>query len=344
MEKVLNQEEIDAMVRSARSGKQADVGQTAEPKYDAWDVRRAAQIGHEQLAAINSLHETFARNLTHALGAYLRVVFAATLVSAEHLSFREILDSLPETTYLASCRVNPLDISAALQLDLKVAFPIIDLLLGGEGKGLAVARDVTDIEEQILDSVARIICRELGGTWQPLGFDVQFGQRLEAAVAGRLMSPTEKTLHLSFEIAIQEVRGGMNVIVPAAISTALLRKLAADWSMPRARRTAECRERLKGRLLDCRIPVELGATRVRAAVRELAALEPGSELAFARRAAEPATLLVAGSEMFRAQPARIGNMRAARLLERVPEPDTSGERSGAKGSGAKESGAKERTQ
>ena len=35
---------------------------------------------------------------------------------------------------MASCRLDPTGLNAALQLDLKVAFPIIDLLLGGEGK------------------------------------------------------------------------------------------------------------------------------------------------------------------------------------------------------------------
>src|SRR5579863_5330627 len=194
MEKVLNQEEIDAMVRTARSGTQAVAAPPTQPNFEPWDVRRAGQIGHEQLLAINSLHEMFARNLTHALGAYLRVVFAATLVSAEHLTFREFLDSVPETTYLASCRISPMGLSAALQLDLKVAFPIIDLLLGGEGKGMAATREITEIEEQILDSVARIVCRELGAAWQALALVVNFEERLDTGAVGRLMGPEEKVL------------------------------------------------------------------------------------------------------------------------------------------------------
>jgi flagellar motor switch protein FliM len=329
MEKVLNQEEIDAMVRSARSRARGADTAPAEPKYELWDVRRSGQIGHEQLLAINSLHDTFARNLTHALGAYLRVVFAATLVSAEHLSFREVLDSLPETTYLASCRVNPLQLPAALQLDLKVAFPMIDLLLGGEGKVLPAAREITEIEEQILDSVARIICRELSGAWQPFGFAVHFDSRLESSVAGRLMSTKEKTLSLSFEITMPEVRGGLNLIVPSSVSTALLHKLAAEWSHPPARRTADGRERLKRRLLDCRLAVELGATGVRAAVSELAELKVGQVLSFSRSAAAPASLVVAGCEMFHALPARIGNKRAARIVERQPESEVCADPSGA---------------
>ncbi|HME36539.1 MAG TPA: flagellar motor switch protein FliM [Candidatus Sulfotelmatobacter sp.] len=317
MEKVLSQEEIDAMVRLARTGGQTETHLPSPPHVELWDVRLAGQIGREQLQAITSLHEGFARNLTHSLSAYLRVVFAATLVSAEHLSYRDFLQRIPETTYLASCRVDPMGVNAALQLDLKVAFPIIDLLLGGEGKGMAPTREITDIEEQILDSVARIVCRELGAAWQALALTVVFEQRLEAGAAQRLMPPEEKTLSLSFEVTMPEVRGGLNVAVPAVVSNALLRQISASWSRRPPRGASDSRRRLMRRLLECPFQAELGAIDVRAAVSELAGLAPGDLLAFARSAAEPASLLIAGQEMFRAVPARCGDTRAARVLAAV---------------------------
>jgi flagellar motor switch protein FliM len=71
------------------------------------------------------------------------------------------------------------------------------------------------------------------------------------------------------------------------------------------------------RLLECPFQAELGATDVRLAVSELAGLAPGDLLSFARSAAEPASLLIAGQEMFRALPARCGDTRAARVLAAV---------------------------
>ena len=56
MEKVLNQQEIDAMVRVARGGAATD---PAAPVVSAWDARQAGQIGREQLQSINVLHEAF---------------------------------------------------------------------------------------------------------------------------------------------------------------------------------------------------------------------------------------------------------------------------------------------
>lgn len=319
MQKVLNQEEIDAMVRAMRNGGQAQAS-TAGVHAEPWDVRRAGQIGREQLQAITLLHESFARNLTHSLGAYLRVVFATTLVSAEHLTFREFLQRIPETTYLASCRLDPTGTYAALQLDLKVAFPIIDLLLGGEGRSTVEPRDITEIEEQILEGVARIICRELGTAWQALALEVAFEERMEPGVAQRLMPPEEKTLSLSFEVTMPDVRGSLNLAVPATVSNALLRKISADWSHRRSRAATDSRQRLMRRLLECPMELELAATDVRVPVGALTELLPGSVLAFDRPASAPASLLIAGVENFHAQPARCGLLRAARLLERC-QPD-----------------------
>ncbi len=319
MEKVLNQEEIDAMVRVARSGGQRGAQAPPPIHVELWDVRRAGQIGREQLRAITGLHEGFARNLTNALGAYLRVIFAATLVSAEHLTYQEFLQNVPEITYMASCRLDPMGVNAALQLDLKVAFPIIDLLLGGEGKGMAATREITEIEEQILDSVARIICRELGVAWQALALEVTFEQRLASDAAQRLLLPEEKILSLSFEITMPDVRGGLNVAVPAVVSNALLRKISADWSHRRPRGGADSRQRLMRSLLDCPFCVELGAKDVRAAVSALTEMRPGTVLSFSRRVAEPASLLIAGREMFSALPARRENIRAARVIGPVTE-------------------------
>jgi flagellar motor switch protein FliM len=312
MQNELNQEQIDAMVRAARSG--GSESQTKELRVEAWDVHLAGQIGREQLQAITQLHEGFARSLTHSLGAYLRVVFTATLVSAEHLTYREFLERIPETTYLACCKLEPMGVNAALQLDLKVAFPIVDLLLGGEGREATATREITEIEEQIVESVARIVCRELGTAWQAVDLQVGFEKRMEAGEAQHLMPTDEKTLSLSFEVTMSEVRGSLNLAVPVSVSHALLREISAEWNDRRPRRHSQWRARLKRRLLDCPFFLELGANGVRAAVSELSELAPGQVLSLERSAAEPASLLVAGVEMFRGVPARSGETRAARIL------------------------------
>ena len=297
---------------------------SAQHAVALWDARRAGQIGREPLRAITLLHESFARNLTHALGAFLRVVFEASLVSAEHVTYREYLHRLPDITYMCSCKLAPVDMPALLQLDLSIAFPLIDLLLGGEGKGTLEPRDVTEIEEQILESVVQIICRELGIAWQALGLEFRFDRRQQPANALRLIPPDDKMLALSFAITMPETRGTLQVAVPASVSTALLRKMSADWAYRKPQGQAESKEQVKARILNCPFALELGLMGVRIIAEELVNMRPGELLTFRHSLDSPATLLVGEQPLFQALVMRHGRKRVARLIGLCPKPKSVG--------------------
>ena len=312
MEKVLNQEEIDDMVRAARSGT-ATAG-SAGPVVQAWDVRQAGQIGREQLRAINQLHELFARNLTTSVGGYLRIAFDCSLVSAEHLTYREFLQRVPEKTYLASIELAPIGAAAVLQLDLAIVFPIIDVMLGGEGKSTEITRDITEIEEQVLEGVIRIMCRELQTSWQAISLQFNFGARQQIMQTQRLMPPDEKNLCLSFEIKMSETRGTLNLAVPAVVSNALLRKIAADFSYQRPRGPVEARLQIQKKLVNCLFPIELSMPGLLVPLQDLTDLAPGRLLLFSKDASGPAVLMLGDVRLCSATPVRVGARRAARVL------------------------------
>ena len=315
MEKVLNQGEIDAMVRAAMSGTGAATARSSGPVVQPWDIRQAGQIGAEQLRAINQLHEHFARNLTTSLGGFLRVVFDCRLVSAEHLTFREFLQRLPEKTYIASCELAPFGSTGVLQFDLGIVFPIIDIMLGGEGKPGEISRDLTDIEEQILESIVRIICRDLQTSWQAIHLEFNFGTTQQVAQAQRLMPPEEKNLCLSFEIKLADASGSLNVAVPALVSNALLRKISADTSYQPPRAQVAFREQIRQRLLRCPLPVELTMPQLGVPLEALSHLAPGDVLPFRRSALAPAIMEVGEVPLCSAVPVRVLSRRAARVVE-----------------------------
>jgi len=316
MEKVLNQQEIDAMVQAARGTAAGRAAQGREAVVTRWDARQAGEIGREQVQSISTLHEGFARNLTHSVGAYLRVAFTAALASAEHLTYGEFLTRVPEVTYLATCKLLPVEAAALLQLDLAVAFPLIDVLLGGEGKGASPERQITGIEEQILETVMRIICRELQSAWQILALQFEFEGRQTGDSVQRLMPPEEKTLSLSFEVNVAESRGTLNLVFPAVVSNALLRKMAAAWVRAKRRVQPGASQHMREHLLECPFRLELGMKIANVPLRELIHLVPGKLLALRCPVERPAALRVGDCQLFRAAAARLGTSRVAHILER----------------------------
>ncbi|MDR3764983.1 MAG: hypothetical protein P4M01_12900 [Acidobacteriota bacterium] len=318
MEKVLNQEEIDAMFRTAL-GRGADAGDKT-PRYKPCDFRQAGQIKRDQVRAISNLHEGFARDLTNALGAYLRVVFEVNLVSVEQLTFREFLQRIPELSYLATFQVKPMGASAALDLEPSLVFPIIDLLLGGVGRMSDLERDITEIEEGIMEGVVRILCREMQNAWSALGSVFEFEERLQPTQLQRLMPPGDKTLCLSFEIHMPESHGVMNVAFPAVASNALLRRLDLDGGYSRHRGPSSTRRRILEHSMDFAFDFALTMPDQKLPIRRLTELEPEYVIPFLHRADAAIHGNVAGRTIYEAFPIRSGILRAAKVSQVLPPP------------------------
>src|ERR1700676_470385 len=163
MERVLSQEEIDDGFRNPRDiPPEEDPAKRAEP----YDFRRPDRIAKDQLRAIHLLHENFARSLAASLSAYLRAYVAVNLVSVEQLSFMEFSQCLPSPTCLVALGMRPQEGNAVLEINPALVFPILEMLLGGTSKAATkISRELTEIEQSILDGLLRIILHDLKIAW-----------------------------------------------------------------------------------------------------------------------------------------------------------------------------------
>ena len=322
MEKILNQEEIDQLFRAARKAGPKKPQATSRRVVQDCDFRQAGQLTKDQVRQVTSLHETFAPNLANSLGAYLRVGFQTSLVAVEQLIFNEFLARIPEQTYFTTVALSPIDEVAAIQMDLGLVFPMIDLLLGGPGQGLAEPRDLTEIEQDILESVVQILCRELQSTWEivlPLHFTA--GERLQQAQIAGLMPVAERILNLSFELQITDVRGNLNIVFPGVVSNLLLRKLAQQGMTRRRRPSADAGARLRERLLLGKFRTELELRQVPIRIRDLVELQPEKILPLRYSVREPMFMSVNGTSAFSGIPVSCGVSRGALIQQVLPPPE-----------------------
>ncbi len=310
-EKTLKQDEIDALFEAARSSSPESSRPEVRTRVVPYDFSSAGQISTDQLRAISMLNDLFARNLTHNLSAWLRTRFQVNLVSAEQIQFNEFLLRIPEISYVASVRLEPLGALSVMQLDLGLAPPIIDLLLGGDGKD-GPLRELTDIEESILGSVVEIICRELAIAWQPVGLGFSFERRQMQTQVGRIIAVTEKALCLSFEIRMPHSSGLLNLAFPAVVANTILRRLTTDWGR-RCRHTDETRAQIAAVARRIRFGCTLQLPTVRLAANVLEALQPGDVLRLNAAANTLSEWRVGGLLLLEARAMRLGVHRAARV-------------------------------
>jgi flagellar motor switch protein FliM len=311
MEKTLKQDEIDALFQAARSATPEAAKTEVRARVVPYNFSSAGQISTDQLRAISMLNDLFARNLTHNLAAWLRTKFQVNLVSAEQITFNDFLLRIPEVSYVASIRLEPLGALSVLQLDLALAPPMIDLLLGGDGKA-GPLRELTDIEESILGSVVEIIARELTSAWQSVGLSFSFERRQMQTQAARILSVNEKTLCLSFEIRMPNSSGLLNLAFPAVVSNTILRRLTGDWGR-RRRHAPEARARLESTARRIHFGATLQLPSVKLLASQIESLVPGCVVRLGQSANEPGEWRVGGQLLARAHAVRLGGRRAARL-------------------------------
>src|SRR5258706_15496391 len=122
----LSQQQMDDGLRNLQDAQEDD---DPSKRAKTYDFRRPDRISKDQLRAIHSLHENFARSLASSLAAYLRAYVAVNLVAVEQLSFMEFSQCLPSPTCLVSLGLRPYEGNAVLKLTPGLVFPIIEMLL-----------------------------------------------------------------------------------------------------------------------------------------------------------------------------------------------------------------------
>jgi flagellar motor switch protein FliM len=318
-DRVLSQEEIDSVFRNLQGNKHdEDLSKRAQP----YDFRRPDRIAKDQLRAIHLLHDNFARSLASSLSAYLRAYVMVNLVSVEQLSFLEFSHGLPSPTCIVSLSMKPFDGCAILELNPAMVFPLLEMLLGGSGKNPYKAeREITEIEQSILDGLFRIILHDLKEAWGSVT-QIHFGIEAHETEPQllQILAPNEAVVAIGVEIRIGDVAGMMNIGIPSIIIKMLRQKFDQQWSVRKTESSEDDHNRILRLIRPARMALDARLVGPTLSVENLMNLDEGDVLAFDYPVARPVDLLLNGKVQFHGQVVHNGRKRALHILEmKVPE-------------------------
>jgi flagellar motor switch protein FliM len=208
-----------------------------------------------------------------------------------------------------------------MEMDALLVYPIIDLLLGGMGTVAAEARELTEIDEQIMESVAALVMKEVERSWRSLNLSLTPGRCIKPAVIPHIFPANEKLVLLLFEMEVGGAAGDFKLVLPTSFVGFLLRHLKAAQSKKMSSVRALASPNLRERLLDCKFRVSADIPQMRVLVKDLVGLKPGIILKMNSPVMNAGKLTVEGVDIFEAVPVRNGKMKAAQLTSRLHEVD-----------------------
>lgn len=316
MKRELSQEEIDALFQDA-SGQGVNAGLATIP----YDFRKADRISKSQLRAMHTLHEIFVRNLVSSLSVYLRSYLSGSLASVEELAYGEFLEGLPSPTCAISLTMEPVDGNSMIQMDSALVLPILDILAGGKGKPTNKGdRELTRIEQKLLDAVFRIVAQNLSDSWKivvPIEFKIR-SMETEPQLL-RLLAPGETVVAMGFEMRIGDGVGMLNLVVPTVTVKSMSEKFEQNWTGqgPRSGQLEQSRmlQLARRALLD--LNAELSGATMR--VEDMMNLKQGDVIRFNHPVEKSIYLAVNGKAKFKGQVRQMGSNQVFEIEEPMQE-------------------------
>ncbi|HEX4031308.1 MAG TPA: FliM/FliN family flagellar motor switch protein [Terracidiphilus sp.] len=281
------------------------------------NFRSAGRLSNENARSLTSIHETFARHLASSLDAQLGTGLEVKLAGLEQLPIKEHIAAIPALTYIVPFSLSTIPGAAVVECDISLVFPIVDLLLGGAGGPGGGPRELSEIEEEIMQDVVALIVRQAEKAWRLPDMPLSPNRRVKSTVLHQYCPPNEKVTCVKFEVDIAGTIGGFQLVFPAAFVNILIQQIKLDQPQKKSSVRFFPRPSIRERILDCDVEVSAELQGLRVAVRDLLALVPGSVLKLRAPVRTPGMLTAGGQGIFEATPVRNGAQKAAQLGRRL---------------------------
>jgi len=289
-------------------------------KISVYDFRRPDRVSKEQLRSIRNLHDKFARNFSSSLSNFLRTITDINLVSVDQMTYGEFLMSLPDPTNFNIISMVPLDGSAVLEINPSLVFPIVDKLLGGPGLPMYKVRELTALEQHIIESVIYLLLKELEDAWKQVLPNVKFKKEIteNSPQVVQIVAQNEVVILIVFEVKFADVSGMINFCIPAVVLEPILGKISSqDWLVgAKKAKSSDYVGRILEILMETQLPLKLEIGPTSLTVGEILDLSPGDVIVFEHKCEHDVDLKVANSAKFGAEMGIIGVKKGA-LIKKI---------------------------
>lgn len=264
-----------------------------------YNFRRPDRLSKEQVRSLYLLHDLFANTLSSSLPLFLRTFSEVNLISVEQQSYSEYLKGLSDPTTIFPVSVQQLKGVFAVEINTSIAFPIIDKMLGGEGKPTGENRAASELELNILEAFLSVVIDAYKEVWKPV-------IELTAEVTGhetrpqllQIVAPNEVVAAAVYQLQIGEAKGSMSLCLPVGMLEPVIDQFSQSANSVSKTTAPEATAALLKTLSTVKFPVAAELDRIAAAVSDLMQLERGDVLRTNHRVEKPVNVSVGNTTKF----------------------------------------------
>jgi flagellar motor switch protein FliM len=275
---VLNQDEIDALLRGVNSNDvPVESGTSVAGEVTPYDMATQVRIVRGRMPTLEMINDRFARLLRIGLFNMIRRTPEISVAPVKVLKFSEYVQTLHVPASLNLVKLQPLRGTALFVLDSRLVFTLVDNFFGGTGRHAKIeGREFTSTENRIIQMVLRQAFLDLQEAWAPINpLQVEYMNSEMNPHFANIVSPSELVVVTSFRAELEGGGGELHVTMPYSMIEPIRELLDSGVQSDRSDGNESWTQTLREELEDVALEIipQLGSSKL--TLRQVLALKAG---------------------------------------------------------------------
>jgi flagellar motor switch protein FliM len=286
-----------------------------------YDFKRPERVSKDQMMALETLHEAFARNFGASLSGFLRTIVEVRVAACEQMTYGEFVSGLPNPTSYNLIQTDKLEGQMCLEISPLIIYPIIDRLLGGTNHDLFIPqRPMTPIEQRLISNVLGRGLEALSEAWssvRELEFNIVAHESNPQLV--QIVPPNEVVMVIGLEMRMSSRAGTMNLCIPYNVIEPVMEDLSSQswFAVTRNDDSNTSEKRITQNLDQSGVQASVSIADTTITLKELSELQVGDLIETTHDAKSPSVLYVEGEPKFFVEVGQHRNNRAVRVIRSI---------------------------
>ncbi len=319
MSKILDQDEVDALLRGLSGGEieaESDILED-DSGVVVFDLSNQDRIIRGRMPVLEIINDRFARLASNALANAMRKRADVNPISIDMSKFGDFMRSLPVPTSINIFKLDPLRGNAILVVDSRLVFAMVESFFGGAGSQPKIeGRDFTPIEQAIIGRVVRIALENMEESWAPVHeVHIELVRSEVNPQFAAIVPPSDVVVVVTFEVELENAIGSLIVCLPYATIEPIRSKLYASFQTERLEVDHAWISRFKERLMETPVEMVIRFGRSQITGRQLLSLKPGDILLLDNDEDDLLEAEVQGVRKFQGIPGQVKSNKAFQIVK-----------------------------
>lgn len=290
MNKVLSQDEVDALLRGVQSGDiETESVQESSSGVRGFDLTNQERIIRGRMPGLEMANERFSRYFRNSVSSLIMKFVDVNVQGIEMMKFSEFMKTIPMPSSINIFKMEPLKGYALFVIEAPMVFAFIECFFGSTSAKYVKSegRFFTVIEQRIIKKMVTVALENMAEAWKSIVqcMPEHTGSEMNPQFV-TIVTPTEVVIKIEIHIEVDGFTGKVFFCIPYSMVEPVKEKLFSGIQGEKGESDQRWISRLKEVLLESHVNLsaDVGCTEI--SLRDVMNLEVGNVIVLDTCAAE----------------------------------------------------------